>query len=880
MPRELSKTYSPKEIEEPLYKEWCDKKYFTPSPDKNKEHFTVVIPPPNVTGQLHMGHALDETLQDTIVRFKRMQGYNTLWVPGTDHAGIATQIKVEETLRKEQGLSRYDLGREKFTDMVWEWKKKYGNRIISQIKAMGASCDWSRERFTMDENLSAAVKKVFVSLYNDGLMYRGFRISNICPRCETALSDAEVEHEDTEGAFWHIRYPLEDGSGYIEVATTRPETMLGDTAVAVHPDDERYTKFVGKTLVLPLVGRKIPVIADEYVEKDFGTGAVKITPAHDPNDFEVGSRHNLDTIIVISTKGIITEEGGKYAGLDRYEARKQIVEDLKEQGYLVKIEKCTHAVGHCCRCGTVVEPIASSQWFVKMGPLAEKAIEVVENGTIDYIPDRFSKIYMNWMKGLRDWCVSRQLWWGHRIPAYYCEDCGEITVSETDVTECPKCHSKHVHQDEDVLDTWFSSALWPFSTLGWPNKTEDLEYYYPTSVLITGYDIITFWVSRMITMGMYCMKEKPFSHVIIHGLVRDAQGRKMSKSLGNGIDPLEIIDKCGADALRFALLTGNSPGNDMRFSDEKIEAARNFTNKIWNAARFALMNIPDELTDTALPDVKDLKIEDKWILTRYEELVSEVTDNLEKYELGIALAKLYDFFWGTLCDWYLELAKPRLFDKEDTTGNTNTCRVLSFVLRGAMELMHPFMPFITETIWQKLPHEGESIVITSYPKFDASLVFKKEADQTELIISAIKAIRNRRTEMNVAPSRKAKVFIVSDEKDAFNDSNSPFFVKLAGASEVEYPSDMHDDSAILIVSDKAKIFIPLADLVDMDAEISRLEAEKERLMGEIARIDNKLSNEGFVSKAPAAVVEAEKTKRVGYKEKLDIVLASLAKYGK
>ena len=645
MPRELSKSYNPGEIEAPLYKEWCEKGYFTPSPDKNKQHFTIVIPPPNVTGQLHMGHALDESMQDTIIRYKRMQGFCTLWVPGTDHAGIATQIKVEEMLRKEQGLSRYDLGREKFIDTVWDWKHKYGSRIISQLKALGSSCDWTRERFTMDENLSAAVKKVFVSLYNDGLIYRGFRISNICPRCETALSDAEVEHSDKEGAFWHIRYPYADGSGEIIIATTRPETLLGDTAVAVNPDDERYKDKIGKKLILPLVGREIPVIADEYVEKEFGTGAVKITPAHDPNDFEVGTRHNLDTVLVIDTKGKITEEGGKYAGLDRYEARKQIVADLEAQGYLVKIEKYTHSVGHCCRCGTVVEPLASRQWFVKMAPLAKKAIEVVDDGSIDFIPERFSKIYMNWMNGIHDWCISRQLWWGHRIPAYYCDDCGEMTVSETDVTVCPKCGGTHVHQDEDVLDTWFSSALWPFSTLGWPNKTDDLDYFYPTSVLITGYDIITCWVSRMITMGMYCMNQKPFDHVMIHGLVRDAQGRKMSKSLGNGIDPLDIIDKCGADALRFALLTGNSPGNDMRFSDEKIESARNFTNKIWNAARFALMNIPDDLTDTSLPSADKLGIEDKWILTRLSELTGEVCENLDKYELGIALGKLYDFFY-------------------------------------------------------------------------------------------------------------------------------------------------------------------------------------------------------------------------------------------
>ena len=877
MPRELSKSYNPGEIEAPLYKEWCEKGYFTPSPDKNKQHFTIVIPPPNVTGQLHMGHALDESMQDTIIRYKRMQGFCTLWVPGTDHAGIATQIKVEEMLRKEKGLSRYDLGREKFVDTVWEWKHKYGNRIISQLKALGSSCDWTRERFTMDENLSAAVKKVFVSLYNDGLIYRGFRISNICPRCETALSDAEVEHSDKEGAFWHIRYPYADGSGEIIIATTRPETLLGDTAVAVNPDDERYKDKIGKKLILPLVGREIPIIADEYVEKGFGTGAVKITPAHDPNDFEVGARHNLDTILVIDSKGKITEGGGKYAGLDRYEARKQIVADLEAQGYLVKIEKYTHSVGHCCRCGTVVEPLASRQWFVKMAPLAKKAIEVVENGSIDYIPERFSKIYMNWMNGIHDWCISRQLWWGHRIPAYYCNDCGEMTVSETDVTVCPKCGGKHIHQDEDVLDTWFSSALWPFSTLGWPNKTEDLDYFYPTSVLITGYDIITFWVSRMITMGMYCMNEKPFDHVMIHGLVRDSQGRKMSKSLGNGIDPLEIIDKCGADALRFALLTGNSPGNDMRFSDEKIESARNFTNKIWNAARFALMNIPDDLTDTALPSADKLGTEDKWILTRLSELTGEVCENLDKYELGIALGKLYDFFWGTFCDWYVELIKPRLFDKEGAS-HTDACRVLSFVLRTLTELLHPFMPFITETIWQQLPHEGESIVITSYPKAENIPTFTADADSMELIISAVKAVRARRAEMNVPPSRKAKMIIVSSEKNVFNSSASPFFEKLAQASGVEYADDFHDDTAIAIVSDRAKIFIPLAEMVDIDAEIARLSVEEKKFESEIARIDAKLSNEGFVAKAPAAVVEAERTKRAGYEEKLASVRASIKKY--
>ncbi|HAS38164.1 MAG TPA: valine--tRNA ligase [Ruminococcaceae bacterium] len=870
MPRELSKSYNPGEIEAPLYKEWCEKGYFTPSPDKNKQHFTIVIPPPNVTGQLHMGHALDESMQDTIIRYKRMQGFCTLWVPGTDHAGIATQIKVEEMLRKEQGLSRYDLGREKFVDTVWEWKHKYGNRIISQLKALGSSCDWTRERFTMDENLSAAVKKVFVSLYNDGLIYRGFRISNICPRCETALSDAEVEHSDKEGAFWHIRYPYADGSGEIIIATTRPETLLGDTAVAVNPDDERYKDKIGKKLILPLVGREIPVIADEYVEKEFGTGAVKITPAHDPNDFEVGARHNLDTILVIDTKGKITEAGGKYAGLDRYEARKQIVADLEAQGYLVKIEKYTHSVGHCCRCGTVVEPLASRQWFVKMAPLAKKAIEVVEDGTTDFIPERFSKIYMNWMNGIHDWCISRQLWWGHRIPAYYCDDCGEMTVSETDVTVCPKCGGTHVHQDEDVLDTWFSSALWSFSTLGWPNKTEDLDYFYPTSVLITGYDIITFWVSRMITMGMYCMNEKPFDHVMIHGLVRDSQGRKMSKSLGNGIDPLEIIDKCGADALRFALLTGNSPGNDMRFSDEKIEAARNFNNKLWNAARFILMNLTVEKAE--LPDTDRLETEDRWILSKYNRLVSEVTVNLENYELGVALAKLYDFTWDIFCDWYIELVKPRL-----SSGDENAQQVLIHVITGILKMLHPFIPFITEEIWQSLPHDGESIMISDWPKYSDALCFDSEEASMGAVIDAIRAIRNRRQEMNVPPSRKAALTVVTDRTDIFNEKSEKFFIKLASASSMEVVRSYASDTAVQIVTSAATIFIPLAEIVDIAKEKARLEAELKKNDGEILRLVKKLDNPGFIANAPEAVVAGEKAKLAKYRETAGKIKAALEK---
>ena len=874
MRKELEKTYDPTKIERENYKTWCERGYFLPREKSAKGTYTIVIPPPNVTGKLHMGHALDETLQDTLVRFKRMQGFSTLWVPGTDHAGIATQIKVEEVLRKEKGLSRYDLGREKFTELVWDWKKQYGGTIINQLKALGSSCDWSRERFTMDETLSAAVKKVFVSLYNKGLIYRGYRIANFCPRCATALSDAEVEYSDKEGSFWYIKYPVKGEDSYITIATTRPETLLGDTAVAVNPDDERFTSFVGKTLILPLVGREIPVIADEYVEKDFGTGCVKITPCHDPNDFEVGKRHDLEMITVIDKSGKITAEGGKYEGLDRYEARKQIVKDLEEQGYLIKVEKCAHSVGHCCRCGTDVEPLASRQWFVKMEPLAKEAIRVVEDGEIKFVPERFSKIYLNWMNGIHDWCISRQLWWGHRIPAYYCDECGEITASETDVIKCPKCGSTKVHQEEDVLDTWFSSALWPFSTLGWPdNEAEDLKKFYPTNTLVTGYDIITFWVSRMITMGMENMKEKPFSTVFIHGLVRDAQGRKMSKSLGNGIDPLDIIDKYGADALRFALLSGIAPGNDMRFSPEKIEAARNFTNKIWNASRFALMNIPETLEDTALPPVTALRLEDKWILSELNSLIAEVTENLEKYELGIALSKLYDFIWNVFCDWYIEVLKPRFSEDSE-----NACRVLSYVLRTLMELLHPFMPFITETIWQALPHNGESIVITDYPAYNADFCYPDEEMSMERIIASVRAVRNRRAEMNVAPSKKTKMFIVSDDKKTFNNASTSFFIKLAGASDVEYVEEYHDDKAIQIIADHAVIYIPLAEMVDFEAETKRLSLERDKMISEIERIDKKLSNAEFVAKAPAAVVEGEKKKRENYEDKLKKIEESIQKY--
>lgn len=874
MSEQINKTYNPKEVEDRLYNRWVENGYFTPKADSTKEPFTIVIPPPNVTGQLHMGHALDETLQDILIRYKRMAGYNALWVPGTDHAGIATQVKVEEVLRKEEGLSRYDLGREKFVERVWDWKKLYGSRIINQLKKLGSSCDWTRERFTMDETLSKAVREVFVSLYEKELIYQGNRIINWCPKCITALSDAEVEYAEQAGHFWHIKYPIKDSDGYVEIATTRPETMLGDTAVAVHPDDERYKDLVGKMLILPLVGREIPVVADEYVDKDFGTGCVKITPAHDPNDFEVGKRHNLEVIKVLNDDATINSYGGKYEGLDRYEARKQMVADLEEQGYLVKVKDHTHNVGQCYRCGTTVEPITSKQWFVKMQPLAEKALEVVKDGTVKFVPDRFSKTYINWMENVHDWCISRQLWWGHRIPAFYCDDCGETTVSREDITVCPKCGGK-VKQDEDVLDTWFSSALWPFSTLGWPEKTEDLEYFYPTSVLVTGYDIIFFWVARMIFSAMEHMNKEPFKYVLIHGLVRDAQGRKMSKSLGNGVDPLEVIEEFGADALRFTLATGNSPGNDMRYSVEKVTASRNFANKIWNASRFVQMNL--SITELKIPE--NLCIEDKWILTKYNKLVEEVTDNLEKFELGVAVAKLYDFIWDVFCDWYIELVKPRLYDSADETNETAQY-VLSYVLSNTLKLLHPFMPFITEEIWLSLPHEGESIVISDWPKADASLDFPKDAEQMEMIMNAVKAVRNKRAEMNIPPSKKASMIIVTDKADVFS-KGTMFFEKLASAATVTVCADKAsvDENSVAVIVDGAQIFMPMGELVDAEKEIARLNEEKKKLIGEIKRVEGKLSNEGFVAKAPAKVVEEEKAKGEKYKQMLEKVEESLKAFG-
>lgn len=879
---ELPKTYSPSEFEDRLYKFWCDNNYFTPDPSDNRPSFSVVIPPPNVTGQLHMGHALDETLQDIIVRYKRMQGFNTLWVPGTDHAGIATQIKVEEQLRVNEGLTRYDLGREKFLERVWDWKNRFGDRIISQLKKLGTSCDWSRERFTMDEGCSKAVKEAFVNLYNKGLIYRGHRIINWCPHCATALSDAEVEYKDQPGFFWHIKYPVKDSKNgeYVEIATTRPETMFGDTAVAVNPNDEATKHLIGKTLILPIVGREIPVIADDYVEIGFGTGCVKITPAHDPNDFMVGQRHGLEQIKVMNDDATMNSYAGKYEGMDRYACRKALVEELKEKGYLVKVVPHEHNVGVCYRCGTTVEPITSDQWFVKMKPLAAPAIEAVRDGRINFVPERFSKNYFNWMENILDWCISRQLWWGHRIPAFYCDTCGHMTVSKEDITVCPECGAP-VRQESDVLDTWFSSALWPFSTLGWPEKTADLEKYYPTSVLVTGYDIITFWVSRMIFSGLEHMHKEPFSTVFIHGLVRDAQGRKMSKSLGNGIDPLEIIDKYGADALRFALATGNSPGNDMRFSDEKIESARNFANKLWNASRFVRMNLTIDKVE--LPDKAELATEDKWLLDKFNSLVATVVGALDKYEVGVALSSIYDFTWDILCDWYIELAKARLNEK-GTKENEVCQNVISYVLIGTLKLLHPFMPFITEEIYQSMPHECESIMISDYPKCDASLEFEADSAEMTKVIDAIKAIRARRSEMNVAPSKKAKIYIATKHTDAFNAQTEVFFMRLASASEVivapEFDAQtVSADNAVQIITDSATIYLPLSDIIDFEKERARLVNEKKRLIGEIERIEKKLSNEGFTAKAPAAVVEGERQKMSKYREMLDGVEVAIAKLG-
>jgi len=869
----IEKNYDPKQFEDRLYKTWEENGYFKASSDSKKEPYTIVIPPPNVTGQLHMGHALDETLQDILIRYKRLQGFEALWVPGTDHAGIATQIKVEEVLRNEKGLTRHDVGREKFLEMVWEWKEKYGSTITNQLKKLGSSCDWSRERFTMDEGCSKAVKEVFCNLYEKGLIYRGNRIINWCPDCATALSDAEVEYQEQEGAFWHIKYPVKDSDEYVIIATTRPETLLGDTAVAVHPEDDRYKDLVGKMLILPLVGREIPVIADEYVEKDFGTGCVKITPAHDPNDFEVGQRHNLEVIKVLDDHACVNELGGKYQGMDRYEARKAMIADLKEQGLLIKTEKHSHNVGTCYRCGTTVEPIASKQWFVKMLPLAKPAIDVVKDGTLKFVPERFSKTYLSWMENVRDWCISRQLWWGHRIPAFYCDACGEMFVSKEELTVCSKCGAK-LRQEDDVLDTWFSSALWPFSTLGWPENTKDLEKFYPTSTLVTGYDIIFFWVARMVFSALEHTGKAPFEHVFIHGIVRDSQGRKMSKSLGNGVNPLEVIDKYGADALRFTLATGNSPGNDMRYYEERVEASRNFANKIWNASRFILMNLSE---DNAIDlDLSKLCVEDKWIISKLNTLTKEVTENIDNFELGVAVAKLYDFIWDDLCDWYIELVKPRLYETEDPT-NKIAQNVLVYVMTNALTLLHPFMPFITEEIWQHLPHEGETIMRANWPKYNEGLNFKDEEKELELIMDAIKAVRNTRTTMNVPVSRKANLYIKTDKKNVF-EKGSLFFQKLANASSVSIvDDDFVLEDAASVVSNGAQILIPMGDLVDVEKERERLLKEKQRLEGEVKRVEGKLNNQGFVSKAPAKLIEEEKEKGIKYRQMLEQVIENLEK---
>ena len=880
---ELPKTYAPAEFEDRIYQMWCDRGYFTPDPANPAPAFSVVIPPPNVTGQLHMGHALDETLQDILVRTKRMQGYNTLWVPGTDHAGIATQIKVEERLRVDEGKTRYDLGREEFLRRVWAWKDSYEARITGQLKKLGASCDWTRQRFTMDDGCSRAVREVFVNLYDKGLIYRGHRIINWCPHCATALSDAEVEYTEQPGFFWHIKYPIKGEDGYVEVATTRPETMFGDTAVAVNPNDETTRHLIGKTLILPIVGREIPVIADDYVEIGFGTGCVKITPAHDPNDFLVGERHGLEQIKVMNDDATMNRYAGKYEGMDRYACRKALVADLEAQGYLLSVEPHTHNVGTCYRCHNTVEPMTSDQWFVKMKPLAEPALEAVRSGDVKFAPDRFSKIYINWMENCHDWCISRQLWWGHRIPAFYCDACGKMTVSKQDITTCPVCGAP-VRQESDVLDTWFSSALWPFSTLGWPDRTPELEKYYPTSVLVTGYDIIFFWVARMIFSGLEHMGQKPFSTVFIHGLVRDAQGRKMSKSLGNGIDPLEIIFKYGADALRFALATGNSPGNDMRFSDEKMEAARNFANKLWNASRFVRMNLT--IDEVRLPDADHLALEDKWILHSFNRLAESVNANLEKYEVGVALAAIYEFTWDVFCDWYIELAKARLNEKE-SEGNRICQQVITYVLNGILKLLHPFMPFITEEIFSSLPHlpgDAESIMISRYPTGRSDLEFPVEAGEMERVLELIRAIRNRRAEMNIAPSRKAAVFIETRYADAFNSATAPFFARLASASGIEvaesFPADrVSADTCVQVVTPAATAYLPLSDLVDYEKERARLTAEIAKVSAEVERLDKKLSNQGFVAKAPAAVVDAERAKLAAAREKLTATEAALAKLG-
>ena len=899
---ELPKTYSPSEFEDRIYKNWCEKGYFTPTVDKSKPHYSIVIPPPNITGQLHMGHALDNTLQDILIRYKRMSGFSTLWLPGTDHASIATEAKIVEAMRKE-GVTKDDIGRDGFLKRAWAWKEQYGGRIIEQLKKMGSSCDWTRERFTLDDGCSEAVQTVFMKLYNKGLIYRGNRMVNWCPTCMTSISDAEVEYEDKPGNFYHLLYPVKETGEMLELATTRPETMLGDTAVAINAEDPRYAHLHGCHVILPLINKEIPIVCDEHADMTKGTGVVKITPAHDPNDYEVGQRHGLPFVRVFTYDGRMTGaedkaaadklfasgavavgepevlDCGKYAGMTTTEARKAILADLEAAGLLKEVEPLAHNVGTCYRCHQVIEPMVSKQWFVKMEPLAKPAIKAVKDGDIRFVPERFEKNYFHWMENIRDWCISRQLWWGHRIPAYYCDNeaCGETVVSLDAPCKCPKCGGT-MTQDPDTLDTWFSSALWPFSTMGWPKNTEDLEYFYPTNTLVTGYDIITFWVSRMIFSALEYTDKIPFDTVLIHGLVRDAQGRKMSKSLGNGIDPLEIIDQYGADALRFALATGNSPGNDMRFSDEKIEAARNFANKLWNASRFVRMNLTIDKIE--LPAENEFALEDKWILDKYNDLITRVTGALDHYEIGVALSEIYDFTWDIFCDWYIELSKVRLNDK-DTKENLVAQNVIAHVLTGTLKLLHPFMPFITEEIYAALPHDEESIMIAAFPKADATRVYTEASTQMSRVIAAIKAIRARRNEMNVVPSRKAKVYIATKYTDSFNDKTAVFFTRLASASEIEVAESFEGvvsaDDSVQIITDSATIFLPLSDIIDTEKEKARLEGEKKKLEGEIERIEKKLSNEGFVAKAPAAVVEGEKAKLLKYRENLDGVLAALAK---
>ena len=869
MKKELSKLYEPNEVEDKIYKYWMDNECFKATVDKTKPSYTIVIPPPNITGQLHMGHALDETLQDILIRYKRMSGYSALWLPGTDHAAIATEAKIVAAMA-EEGITKESIGRDAFMERAWDWKKKYGGRIVEQLKKLGSSCDWSRERFTMDEGCNKAVKEVFVNLYEKGLIYRGERIINWCPHCKTSISDAEVNYEDQAGHFWHLRYPLKDGSGYLELATTRPETLLGDTAVAVNPNDERYKDLVGKTLILPLVGREIPVVADDYVEMDFGTGVVKITPAHDPNDFEVGLRHDLPIINVMTDDAKIIDEYTAYAGMDRYDARKAIVADLEKEGFLIKVEDHAHNVGTCYRCSTTVEPKVSTQWFVKMEQLANPAIDAVRNGDTKFVPERFDKIYFHWLENIKDWCISRQVWWGHQIPAYYCDACGNTVVSKEHVENCPKCNAK-VHQDEDTLDTWFSSALWPFSTLGWPDNTEDLDYFYPTSTLVTGYDIIFFWVVRMMFSGLEHMGKAPCDTVLIHGLVRDAQGRKMSKSLGNGIDPLEIIDLYGADALRFMLATGNSPGNDMRFIEDKVKSSRNFANKLWNASRFIMMNLPEDFKEDGIP--QNLNTEDKWIISKFNTLAKEVNDNLDKFELGVAVSKLYDFIWDVYCDWYIELTKPRILAGGETAKTAQS--VLVWVMQGMLKLLHPFMPFITEEIWQALSNTETPLMLETFPTFDENLVFANEETDFEKIIIAIKAIRNRRAEMNVVPSVKAALFIETIDKNAF-EQGVMFFERLASASEVTIGEKFDMPDAVTVVTDCARIFIPLDDLVDKEKELARLAKEKATVEKDIAFLSGKLNNQGFIAKAPAKLIEVEKAKLAKAEEKMSKIEESIS----